>query len=64
MQKLISYIGMMCRVLSMQQDVLLPLFGVMTSFISYSLSWPTATGNLFYLRMDSLSLLYLHLICY
>jgi hypothetical protein len=31
----------------MQQHVLLPLFGVMMSFISCSLSWPTATGNLF-----------------
>jgi hypothetical protein len=44
----------------MQQDVLLPLFGVMMSFISYLLSWPFATGNLFYLHMDSLSVLYLH----
>lgn len=27
----------------MQQDVLLPLFEVMMSFISYLLSWPSAT---------------------
>jgi hypothetical protein len=60
MQKRISYIDTICRVLSMQQDVLLPLFGVMMSFISYLLSWPSATGNLFYLHMDSLSVLYLH----
>jgi len=64
MQKLMSYIDTICRVLSMQQDELLPLFGVMMLFISYSLSWLTATGNLFFLHMDSYNLLYLHSICY